>query len=88
LQASLNDKPAECQTGQYIPMERIGVVKNGTGNWQMSEDERQLELHLLLPEFETERKINISRSEMQCIDLPRVADSGLLFYILNNRKQK
>lgn len=61
-------------------MERIETEKNGAGNWQMSEDERQLDLHLLLPELETERKVNISRSEMQCVDLPRVADSGLFIF--------
>jgi hypothetical protein len=42
----------------------------------MTEDQRQIELHLRLEKFGTERSVNILRAEMQCIDIPKEADSG------------
>ena len=81
VQVSLNEKPADCKIGEFVPMEQIKLKdanKNDSqaGNWQMREDQRQVELLLKLEEFATERRVNILRAELQCIDIPRVADSG------------
>lgn len=73
----------ECNKGEYIPLELIeNNNKNGSekqlsaGNWQMKEDQRHVELQLKIEEPKTERIVNILRAEMQCIDLPKEADSG------------
>jgi len=79
----------ECNKGEYIPLELIeNDNKNGSekqlsaGNWQMKEDQRHVELQLKIEEPKTERIVNILRAEMQCIDLPKEADSGKNFFIL------
>ena len=77
----------ECNNGEYISLELIeNDNKNGSekqlsaGNWQMKEDQRHVELQLKIEEPKTERIVNILRAEMQCIDLPKEADSGKYFF--------
>nr|CAD2162862.1 unnamed protein product [Meloidogyne enterolobii] len=83
LKASQKQTDLECNKGEYIPLELIeNNNKNGSekqlsaGNWQMKEDQRHVELQLKIEEPKTERIVNILRAEMQCIDLPKEADSG------------
>uniref|UniRef100_A0A1I8B4S6 FSA_C domain-containing protein n=1 Tax=Meloidogyne hapla TaxID=6305 RepID=A0A1I8B4S6_MELHA len=83
LKASQNQKELECNKGEFIPLQLIeNENQNGSekqlssGNWQMKEDQRHVELQLKIEEPKTERIVNILRAEMQCIDLPKEADSG------------
>ncbi|KAL3106032.1 hypothetical protein niasHT_022213 [Heterodera trifolii] len=68
----------ECCAGQYVPMECVASSAESIReiNWRMKEDQRQIQLQLAFSDPETERTVNIARTEKQCVHLPREADSG------------